>query len=896
MPVTKNHSQCSSVIRALPARLPATLLAIFAVMLVSAGAAQAKLSAPALQSPRNSSTVQSLPAFTWKGVRNAASYQFEFSATRNFSAGVNGWSAGPIPLSTTAITNDATIPNGTYYWRARAMSKTDVPGSWSKMRKLNEDWTASPTLSSPVNSATVNWPTTPLTLNWKTVSGAVNYDIEIGTSPSMSDLVSGPTEVQGPDYVIPNELAPDTYYWTIQPVNAAGQPGVKSKVASFTLAWPSNTTLTESNGSPDSTYEEPTFSWTPIAGAASYELQVSTNPAYPANAIILDSTNLISTTYHPSSFFPNHTTLYWRMRARDLDGDAGAWNDGQGFTETFDQSSPTIQNLHVVDPTGNVIDGQETSDPIIRWSPVPGASSYTVTFAIWVSDGSGGGYCDYNDGAKTTTTPETAMTPIGTGENSSWESNEYGWPGAANNGGGGIFYTVNAGTTVPTCVSVIALRNDNPLAGSTIESAPTVLGGSTGPAFTYLAPTPTSGALGSVSPSTYAPGIVPPAYGSGAVSSSSVLATTPLFEWQPVANAAGYYVIIANDSEFDPNSIVAGVYTDQTSWVPPVSLNDQSAAYWWEVIPVSDPSAQPEDNAEGGYAPQPFNKSSVPPNPISPLNGANVGTQPTFSWSSAAGAVNYTLQISADPSFANPIESDQTDSTSFTSGSTLPPGETLYWRVRANDVSNALNWSSVQTFTHNLPAPALLSTNPTSGSTIPTLAWTAISSASSYNLQITSSSGASTTSVDTPYLTPQELLAPGISTLKVQAVYPGGATSAYSNATTYDRKIPAPSGIRATKIGSRILVTWKSDSIAKAYLIQLSTTPGFSSPVASDTTQNLAWVPQIPATDVNVKLYWRLAVVDFGGSTGAFHQGVFKGKSAKKSKPLHKHKKKKKKK
>jgi hypothetical protein len=886
MPVTKNHALSSSRLKALSAKLPATLIAVFAVMLVSTAAAQAKLGAPKLQSPGNSSTAASMPAFTWKAVAKAASYQFEFSAERNFSSSVPGWSAGPITLDTTAITNDDTVPNGTYFWRVRAMSATDVPGRWSAMRKLKEKWVATAALTSPVNNTTVNWPSTPLTLTWKTAPGAVNYDIEISTTPTMSNLVYGPTQVQGPEYVIPNELAPNsTYYWTVQPVNGAGQLGTKSKVGTFTLDWPSNTTLTETDTSPDSTYEEPTFSWTAVPGAASYELEVSSDPSYPANAIIIDSTGLITDNYHPTSFLPNHTTLYWRIRARDDDGNAGSWNDGQSFTETFDTGIPSITNLEVIDgTTGAVLNGGNTSDPIVKWTPVPGASSYTVTMAAW-NAGSG---CDYNNDVKTTSTPETALTPIGQGENNNWQNTQYGWTGAANNGTGII---INGALSV--CVSVIAERNDSPLAGSTIESTPTVLGSTTTPAFSYVPPTSSGTLAPGIPVSTYSPGLASPAYGTGTYTEGSTLSTTPLFQWQSVPGAAGYYLIIANDQNFDPNSIVTGVYTAQTSYVPPLSLKDQSGDYWWEVIPVASPGSQPLSDPEtGDYDPQYFNKSSTPPTPVSPVNGVNVGTQPVFSWTSAQAAENYTFEVSADPSFANPIETDTTDSTSLTSSTTLPPGETLYWRVRANDIDNGLNWSAVQTFTHNLPAPTPLASNPVSGSTIPLLAWSPVTLATGYNLQITSGTNVATFAVDTPYLTPTELLAPGISTYKIQSVFPGGATSAYSSAVTYKRSLPAPSIIHATKSGSRVLVTWKSDPIAKAYTIELSTTPGFSSPIASDNTQNLAWVPQIPAADVNKKLYWRIAAVDFSSNVGAFHQGVFKGKVVKKAKSTKKTKKK----
>ncbi len=859
-------------------RFTAALAATFTVLLLVSAVAQAQLAAPRLQSPSNRSTVQALPAFTWRSVGRAASYQFEFSANRNFSSGVSGFGVGPVGLDTTAITDDQTIPNGSYFWRVRAMSATNVPGRWSPMRRLTKRWSTKPKLLSPVNT-TIDWPSSPVLLKWTTVPHAVNYAIEIGTSPALSHLVYGPTQVQGPEYAFPSVLAPSTYYWAVQPVDAAGQLGVRSAVHQFTWAWPSNTTLTESDVSPDSTYEEPSFSWTPIAGASSYELEVSTDPSYPTNAIILDSTGLISTSYTPQSFFPNHTTLYWRLRARDVNGDAGSWNDGQSFTETFDQTTPSVTNLHVVDQYGAVQDGNPTptSEPIVRWTPVPGASDYTVTFIPW-SAGTG---CNVNGTVSSTTTPLTSWTEGYKAGEATWEG-VYGWPGTA---AAGADLQLSPGSY---CVSVLASRHDAPLEGSTITSIPTFDGSSSQPAFTYQLPT-VSGTLATDATVTYSPGIVPPAYGSAALPAGSTVSTAPLFEWQPVAGATGYYVIIANDEEFDPNSIVLGAYTNlNTAWAPPAWLQDQTGTLWWEVIPVdaSEGNGEPLMDPEGGaYDPQPFTKNSTAPQPVSPIGGANVPTQPVFSWDSAQGAANYTLEISADPSFANPIVTASTDSTSFTSGTTLPPGETLYWRVRANDPGYNFNWSGVQTFTHNLPAPQTLPISPTGGSTIPLLVWSAVSGASTYNMRITNSGSTSTLSTDTPYVTPSEFWGPGISDWQVQSVFPGGATSAYSNPqASYRRAIPAPRGIRATKSGSRILVSWNADPIAKAYVIQLSTTTGFGSPIASATTDNTAWVPQISGAEAAQRLYWRLAVVDHAGNVGAYHIGVFKGPHANKAK------------
>ena len=184
------------------------------------------------------------------------------------------------------------------------------------MRKLVKRWNTAPKLKSPV-ATTVNWPVSPLLLKWTPVAHAVNYQLKIGTSPSLSSLVYGPTNVQGPEFAFPSALAPGTYYWSVQPIDASGDLGKPSVVRSFNWAWPSQTTLNESDVSPDSAYEEPSFSWTAIPGASNYEIQVATLPSYPTNAIILDSTGLIGTNYTAQSFFPDHTTLYWRLRAVD---------------------------------------------------------------------------------------------------------------------------------------------------------------------------------------------------------------------------------------------------------------------------------------------------------------------------------------------------------------------------------------------------------------------------------------------------------------------------------------------------------------------------------------------------------------------------------------------------
>jgi hypothetical protein len=875
------QTHASSTIRRVGALvLAATLFALGT--LISATAAQARMKAPVLQGPANDAQVQSLPAFTWGSVRGAASYQFEFSADGSFSSGVNGFGTGPVSLDTTAITNDHAIPDGTYYWRARAVTSTDATGRWSPTRILHKAWSTAPQLLSPL-AATVDWPSTPLLLTWAPVPYAVTYDVYVATDPGLSNLVLGsvssPYQVQGPQFAFPTTLAPGTYYWAIAPVDAAGDVGKRSAISSFTWAWPSDTTVSEADDSADQSVVEPQFSWAPIAGAASYGIEISRAQDFASGSDVIDQTGVVGDSYTPTQILPNETDLYWRVRALDANGDAGDWNVGQPFTESFDQTTPTIPNLQLVDQSGNPQAlGETTSDPIVTWSPVPGASSYEVQVGGWATGG-----CDFTD-AKTTNTSNTTWTVIASPQSTAWEPP--GWPGP--NGGGGI--SINGSGAV--CVRVAAQRDDGQLGGGSIESATSQLGNSTDPAFNYVQPTTPAGTLEENSvqqcDATATPCYVKPQY-----ETTPTERTTPLLEWNPVPGAAGYFVAISynqNMTNIVPNGLG---YTTSTAWAPPISLLDETNAYFWEIIPVDASDGNPPSTVEQSSDddPQSFNKSSSPPNPLSPANGATVQTQPTFQWDSAQGARNYTLQIAGDTTFANPVEQVTTDSTSYTANNTLPADKTLYWRVRANDLNNnGLNWSTIEQFNHLLPVPTPSAANPTGGSTIPDLSWSPVTGATSYNMFVTQANGTTESfPLDTPGMTPTEFYGTGIWRWEVQAVFPGGATSAYfSPEQAYVRTIPAPSGVHATKSGTRIVISWAPNSVAKQYQIQLSTTDGFASPVASDTTDNTVWVPQINAATAAMKLYWRLAVVDQGGNVGAYDTGIFHAPAKPKPKKHHK--------
>jgi hypothetical protein len=844
------------------------LLAVASIGLFTAGQAVAKtrtLRAPGLQSPGNGATVASLPAFTWGGVGGAATYQFEFSANRAFTSGVPGFGNGPTTTQSTAITTDKAIPNGTYYWRVRGVSATDRVGRWSSTRTINKQWNQAPSLISPLGGG-VTWPSSPLVLKWNPVAHATQYYVRIATDPALSNLivgsVSNPVKTQGPVFSYLGVLPPGRYYWAITPVDAEGNQGTRSGVGSFTWSWPSDTSTNVTNQSTDSSVFDPQFSWAPIPGAVGYQVQVNSSPAFPAGSQWCCTDNVLGTSLSPTQFLPNETTLYWRVRGLDSNGDAGDWNYGSPFTETFDQLNPTIQNLTLRSPQGNALaPGTSTQSPLVTWSPVPGASSYEVQITPYTIG------CDWTSTELDEYTATTAWTPQLGGRHigpSTWPGPEGGWaPGPGN-----------------YCFRVLARRDDQADGGSTIISDWTELGGFNGDAFAAVAP-PSGGTLGLnqtpasayISPSSA--GVTP------------TVTSTPYFTWQPVTGAGGYYVVVARDACF--TDVIDEGFTDTTAWAPRIANKapyaDETSSYYYAVVPANKADGtgvltDPECSSGSEDSPQAFTKASVPPNPVSPGNGSTVSTEATFHWTSAQGARNYQLQVAGDPSFGSPLIQVTTDSSSYTTETTLPANKTLFWRVRANDATGqGLNWSATWSFTHTLPVPSPSAGNPGLGESIPDFGWSAVNGAVSYDVHVDQADGSTKDwSTYAPDIAPVEWWGTGIWRWQVRANFPGGVSGAYfSPESQYVRLETPPSGAYGTKSGNRIVINWNPDPNAKQYQVQLSATDGFASPIASDTTDNTAWAPQITALAAKSRLYWRVASVDQGSNVGTYATGVFGG-------------------
>src|SRR5215210_3823657 len=222
----------------------AAVLGTFA--LYFAGVAQAALPTPTTLEPGPNATVGAPPAFAWAPVPGAETYEFQLAADQNFNSPVLGRGEGTFTTRNTRATVKKTFPNGTYWWRVRAASRSGETSPWSAPRSFRKAWTAAPSSLSPEPGFPFAFPSSPMRLNWSPVPYAASYFFTLASDPALANVVEGggkPVETWATNYVpLYNLLPQGTYYWGVTPLDAQGNRGAPSPVSSFTWSWPSTTT------------------------------------------------------------------------------------------------------------------------------------------------------------------------------------------------------------------------------------------------------------------------------------------------------------------------------------------------------------------------------------------------------------------------------------------------------------------------------------------------------------------------------------------------------------------------------------------------------------------------------------------------------------------------------
>jgi hypothetical protein len=678
-------------------------------------------------------------------------------------------------------------------------------------------------------------------------------------------------------YSPPTRLPSGDYYWTVTPLNAESKPGSPSPASHFTWSWPATSTeLTVTDLDASSQVFDPQFSWTPIPGATSYQVEInSAGPGqnWTSGSKVCCNTDSVATSYSPPTLLPADT-YYWRVRAKDPNGNFGNWvvapdNNSPPATFTINYDTDGISNLTMlgVNPDGttqDLVPGSTTDTPIVSWNPTPGAASYDVDVVPYDSVNQVCGWTAGVPAAWHIETAATSWTPLGSDFHGNNPFPNTGHPGVSTDNS-----TLTPGQEY--CVKVRARRNVDGVNNIVYGAYQQIGGIGNNPAFTF-SDYPTGNPCSA--PCNAAINIGADDYELPLATGTTSL---PLFSWKPISGDTGYFVIVATDDTFQ--NVIDEAYTKVPAYAPRtgtavVNYHNTGTKYAWAVLPASGAGIG-ADPTEGSSYPQSFDMESTSPTPIIPADQSTITTQPTFEWSPTPSAFQYRLHVYKD---GNEVAGSPftTEGTSFTA-SNFPASPNLTWFVEALDRSgNVFSASATSQFKLTLAVPTGLRA---SNDAIPTLQWNPMPGAVAYDLDIITPANGNgeiqPSSMDTTAYTPTSLKGTGTFTWTVKAEYPtagGNVTSGASAPQTFTRTIDAPVGLTTTHSGARqLIVGWTPKAGAKNYSVQFSTDPRFNTGVFdSTTTDNPTFAPLLssiaPAYVEGGTSYWRVASNDIDGN------------------------------
>ena len=326
------------------------LLTLSVLVLAAPGVAAAAPKAPTPVSPANGATTQYLPALGWNAVSGADHYVYQLAADLGFNSPVSVSGASVLETYNTWASFKTAVPNGKYYWHVRAVDSAGKVSPWSAPRTFTKTWQGDTVALSPADGATIQFPTNP-TLKWQPVPGAAKYEITVASADDLSTLDGKPAkgvETDASQYTIPTGLsAGTTYYWSVTPIDGAGNRGTApSEPWRFTWKWTSTTHLTFEDLAPAADVVDPRFSWDPIPNAARYDVEINSDQNFAIGSKFCCTAPTVATTLSPVTVLQNNR-YYWRVRGIDADGNFGQWNYWTNpttheafFRKTFDTRDP----------------------------------------------------------------------------------------------------------------------------------------------------------------------------------------------------------------------------------------------------------------------------------------------------------------------------------------------------------------------------------------------------------------------------------------------------------------------------------------------------------------------------------------------------------------------------
>lgn len=720
--------------------------------------------APTLLTPANGATGVSLsPDLTWNASAGATSYTLQLSRFSDFST-IAVEQAG---IAATNYTIGGPLLEGiVYYWRVAATNANGT-GAYSGSRSFTTQITVAPnvpSLSTPADHATDINPSP--TVTWINNGGGVTYNLVVATDYWFTNIVLNEVGIATTSYRLLNLTLGQKYYWKVLATNVHGSSDYtlpRDFTVTNVLPIPDPPSLLSPANGAANVPTNPTFTWTALAGATGYALQVSTVADFATT--VVNQTGITNATYTASGL--NTSTLYyWKVSATNASG-TGVFSGAWSFTTT---NIPTVPPVPVLStPADSAIN--VALKPSLSWSTSLGATRYTVIVSK-NADFSSPAVFDTN----VTTTIYTVPDSLEKGTLYYWkvkahnatDSSAYSAPRVFTTlydipdvpvllspADGGNIYETNMLTWAPAAraltytlqvstnasfTSIIFMQ-----AGLTETSFSLTGSFSNSEYYWRVSATNTRGTSAYSSPRIFTTGptipavpvLVSPAQGATSIS------TSPTLSWGAAARADYYTVQVSTNAAFT-NLVVNqnDVYT--TTYA--VTGLSASTTYYWRVKGVNGIGSSAYSTSRSFTT---IAGAPATPTLNAPANNAtNVSTSSAVSWIAVSGAVSYTVQVSTNSSFTAMLV-NQSGIVTTSYNLALSGGTVYYWRVSAQNASGTSAFSAYRTFTTTgatppVPVLSLPSSGATNVAVSTKLTWFKSTGAVSYNIQISENAGFTT--------------------------------------------------------------------------------------------------------------------------------------------------------
>ena len=725
--------------------------------------------------------------FSWDALPGAASYQLEIDDADDFIGSTTYNTKNTAYVLTEPVTIDQP-----FYWRVRGVAGT-LSSSWSPTSSFTSTWDGAPTLTYPANNAVLS----DVYLDWNPVPGAKTYQLQVSPNGDWANNITIDVTVKSTRYASPEPLNNGNYYWRVRALDAAStaNKGPWSQARVFervwnekpAIAWPLDGASTADADPLDPTWQNPTFRWTPAKRASWYRIQFATNEAMTENlhGCVTNRTSFSPILKEPDSStgftiagpcslaFASGTTYFWRVIALDspvknagLDPSPTPKLTGMIFGQpsavqsfVWDPPTATTDTPRQLDASDYLTpancdpsagcDTPERDTPVLSWTAIPGATSYTVEVAL---------DRNFTNLYRTYITPFSRLAP-----RDSWRDNQAGqayyWRVTPNGLalGGGTFSVFSKQTegvhrTAPAGGSTQAddftfewqdyLDTNQALTPVAAEAAqfyriqvsttsdfskiidsqdvdtpfytPAKLTYAEGPIYWRVQAidgsdnllTVSSGANGSVTKASPAPSLQYPA-------DAATVKGVPYLRWEPLAYAASYDVQLASDPSFA--SPIKTVTTKMTAWAHTEPL--AAGTYYWRV------RRNDADNRDGAWSgARSFSLQPAAVQLTSPTNASSAGaTSLVLQWKANQPSPKYRVELSTSATFASQVSGFPltTVMSAWAPNKSLLPDGTYYWRVRSLNASGTVvATSSVWHFSVDGTPPQVTALTPSSSAAL----------------------------------------------------------------------------------------------------------------------------------------------------------------------------------